>query len=311
MKAFPTNRGSKYIVKLSAPLNFGGQTLNEDVDWEAALTSVHYTNRFYEVREPTVLHVAVQFPNVAAIEVRITGPGLKQMVADLTADHLKDLPKPDGRFLKQFIKAAGSTDASFVVYGKIAIPAGHYKDPSVVHDRIVAEFNRLYGGLRYNTTMQAIVKGSDGTIHLKAEPQTNKLYIVADKPSIVNLLGMTATELDNETPALYKVVTAGTKTPRFDTVQSLFIYSDIIKPQHVGDTLAPLLEIVPVQGVPGQRVQYCFNQLTYLPVNRTYIESIEIEICDEYGNHVVFPDDVENVICRLRFRRSKHSALVL
>ena len=67
--------------------------------------------------------------------------------------------------------------------------------------------------------------------------------------------------------------------------------------------MSPLFEIVPVKGVPGNRVHYCVNPLTYLPVNRDYIDSINIVIMDEYGNPVVFPDDVENVVCRLRFRR--------
>ena len=76
-----------------------------------------------------------------------------------------------------------------------------------------------------------------------------------------------------------------------------------MKEQRVGDSMAPLLEIVPVRGVPGNRIHYSVNPLTYLPVNRDYIDSINIVIMDEYGNPVVFPDDVENVVCRLRFRR--------
>ena len=94
-------------------------------------------------------------------------------------------------------------------------------------------------------------------------------------------------------------------------MQSLYVYCDVVKPQHVGDTLAPLLDIVPVQGMPGQRQHYALNQLTYLPVNRTFIEALNIEICDEYGKHVKFPDDVENVICRLRFRRCKPNGFML
>ena len=67
--------------------------------------------------------------------------------------------------------------------------------------------------------------------------------------------------------------------------------------------MAPLLEIVPVRSVPGNRIHFSVNPLTYLPVNRDYINSINIVIVDEYGNPVVFPDDVENVVCRMRFRR--------
>ena len=51
MGTHPGNRGNNYIVKLSSPLNFSGQTLNEDASWETSLTTVQYTNRFYDLRE--------------------------------------------------------------------------------------------------------------------------------------------------------------------------------------------------------------------------------------------------------------------
>jgi hypothetical protein len=102
---------------------------------------------------------------------------------------------------------------------------------------------------------------------------------------------------------VYGLGLEGSKTPRFDAVHSLYVYSDIVKEQRVGDSMSPLFALVPVKGVLGNRVHYCVNPLTYLPVNRDYIDSINIIITDEYGNPVVFPDDVENVVCRLRFRR--------
>ena len=312
MQAYPTNRGSKYVVKLSAPLNFTGQTLNDDVMWEAALTSLQYTNRFYDVRERVVVHVAVQFPNIRTIDVHaISTAGLTQFSENLSASNIKGLPAFERRALKQFVKTAETADATFVVYGKIVVDAGHYKNASDIYNRIMNEFNRMYGPPRYNTKMNVSIKGTDGMIQFHLDPPANKLFLFTDKPIMVNTLGLSATLVDSETPALYQMALAGTKTPRFDTVQSLYTYCDIIKPQHVGDTLAPLLEIVPVQGIPGQRIHYSVNQVTYLPVNRTYIESINIEICDEYGNPVTFADDVENVVCRLRFRRSKPNGLML
>jgi hypothetical protein len=81
------------------------------------------------------------------------------------------------------------------------------------------------------------------------------------------------------------------------------VYSDIVEEQRVGDSMSPLFEIVPVKAVPGNRIHYCVNPLTYLPVNRDYIDNINIVIMDEYGKPVVFPRDVENAVCRLRFRR--------
>ena len=38
----------------------------------------------------------------------------------------------------------------------------------------------------------------------------------------------------------------------------LFVYSELIESQHVGDALVPLLQIAPVEGEDGQRVSKSF-----------------------------------------------------
>ena len=90
---------------------------------------------------------------------------------------------------------------------------------------------------------------------------------------------------------------------------SVYVYGDIVESQHVGDTMAPLLAYVDVDKSLGERVGHVCNPLVYLPVCRTYIDSISIRICDENGNKVPFPDDVENVVVRLLFRRQKQPSL--
>lgn len=311
MSSDSTNCGSKYTVRLAEPLNFDGQMTYDDVSWDVALTSIQYTNRFYSVREAVVFHVVVEFPNISAVEIHTPSvKGVTQYSENLNMNNLRGYEKLYQRMLKQFVRTVETADHTFVASAKIHIPAAHYSGPSAVYAIIVDEFNKLFSGGRYITTMRAVTTPASGVIQLQLEPSTNKLHMYTDNLSIANILGMTARVLDTETPTLYHISGTSTKTPCFDVAQSLYVYSDIIKPQHVGNTLAPLLEIVPVQGVPGQRMHYSFGQLTYLPVNRTYIDSISIEIRDEYGNYVAFSDDVENVICRLRFRRSKNGALV-
>ena len=318
MATHPANRGSNYIVRLCAPLNFTGQTLNEDANWEVALASLQYTNQFYEVREPHDLHVVVKFPNISAIDVSKvpTLRGVAQYDADISMARLTSAPTYLRHILSRYVKNDNTEPNSFICYTKLVIPAGHYKDPSDMYRRIVDDFNKLFDTERYKTHMDVVVKGADGKIELKLEPDTNKLHLYATKPDVGEMLGLPATTVKHSFAGTPPVVSTmllyaciGTRTPRFEAIQSLYVYSDIIKPQHVGDTLVKLLEVVPVQGTPGVRVHYPVNPLTYLPVIRTLIEDIAIEICDESGNYVTFPDDVENVICRMRFRRSKRNAL--
>jgi hypothetical protein len=161
----------------------------------------------------------------------------------------------------------------------------------------------LFGGAGYLFNMGIAVDGATGRITFRIDNLQLGLYMFTDSAPIVHALGLSPKAIDKKVLAVFNLNIVGTKTPRFDAVHSVYVYSDIVKEQRVGDTTAPLLEVVPVRGVPGNRIHYCVNPLTYLSVNRDNIDSINIVIINEYGNPVVFPDDVENVVCRLRFRR--------
>jgi hypothetical protein len=62
------------------------------------------------------------------------------------------------------------------------------------------------------------------------------------------------------------------------------------------------MDIAFVQGAPGQRTHYVFDPSTYPPVSRNFIETINVIIRGGNQGDVLFPDDVENVVCRLHFR---------
>ena len=310
MGSHPTNRGNNYVVKLSSPLNFSGQTLNEDSSWEAALTTVQYTNRFYDLRENCTLYLVMELYSVGAIHTEFDRPKTvvelppKFTDATLTGLSMGDVEK---RLLKTFQaatykpKAAGKTVTSYL-YGNIIAPAGDYKNPQVVVQNIIQSSNQLFGASRYAMNMGIAVDGITGRITFRIDHTQCSLHMFTENVPLVHTLGLPPKAIDKLEPPVYSLDNVGTKTPRFDAVHSLYVYSDMVKEQRVGDTMAPLLEIVPVKGVPGNRLHYSVNPLTYLPVNRDYIDSINIVIMDEYGHPVVFPDDVENVVCRLRFR---------
>jgi hypothetical protein len=308
MNSHPTNRGNNYVVKLSSPLNFSGQTLNEDAAWEVAITTMQYTNRFYDLRENSTLYTVLEFNSTNAVNSNVDKPkGVTELAATFGDANLTDMTDVEKRILKTFraatYKPKGGKAVTSYAYGKVLATAGDYKNPMLLVNNLISAFNMLFGGTRYQTNMGIAVDGATGRITFRVDNTMAALYMFTESPSLVHTLGLTPKAIDKSQPAVYGLSLEGGKTPRFDAVHSLYVYSDIVKEQRVGDSMSPLLEIVPVKGVPGNRIHYCVNPLTYLPVNREYIDSINIVIMDEYGNPVVFPDDVENVVCRLRFRR--------
>ena len=82
-------------------------------------------------------------------------------------------------------------------------------------------------------------------------------------------------------------------------VTALYVYTDIIDYQYVGDTLAPLLRNVAVVDQNGT-VSVTYNSPDYLKINKSEINKIYIKITDEEGNNIRFING--KVIVKLNFK---------
>jgi hypothetical protein len=109
---------------------------------------------------------------------------------------------------------------------------------------------------------------------------------------------------DKEASPIYYIPPISANTPSFSTVNSLYAYCDVVGHQRVGDSSAVLMDFAPEQGAPCQRIHYVFDPPTYLPVDRNYIDAIRIIIHDGSEGEVLFPDYLQNVVCRFHFRRA-------
>lgn len=82
----------------------------------------------------------------------------------------------------------------------------------------------------------------------------------------------------------------------------MYIYTDIIEPNLVGDCIAPLLRIIKIQKEPmDTNTSVSFSNPYYLPVIKREFGTIEIHIRDDLGQLVPFVSGKLNV--RLHFRR--------
>ena len=336
MLTHPTNRGHNYVVKLATPINLTSQTLNDDSRWEVALTTLQYTNRFYQLREDVTIYAVVIVPDLKSIHTNASFGKTIQLDVDFTEDMsgIQAIGAIGNRILRPFVKDDTNKDESwFVVIGKFVVPAGEYKTPMELARRVAKEFSAVFNIPRYQYRMQAEWVGTGGMIRFTAESKldtprkrrtsesasTNPHGIVVDYAGTSRVgkynfflytediaisapLGQKLIMIDDETSPIYYISPISVSTPTFNTVSSLYVYCDIVDHQRVGNTSAQLMDIAPVQGSPGQRAHYVFDPPTYLPVNRNYIETIHIIIHDGNEGETLFPDDVQNVVCRLHFR---------
>ena len=62
-------------------------------------------------------------------------------------------------------------------------------------------------------------------------------------------------------------------------VNTLYVYTDIVDEQRVGDVTAPLLRIVSVpQRRTGEFVTFTYGTPHYVPVKSKYVDTIQVDI---------------------------------
>jgi hypothetical protein len=84
---------------------------------------------------------------------------------------------------------------------------------------------------------------------------------------------------------------------------SMYVYTDIVDAQFVGDVKVPLLRIVNIEGEYGNTVHATFRNLQYVPVKVNSSETIEVNIKNDQNENVSF--EFEKSIATLHFRQKR------
>ena len=82
---------------------------------------------------------------------------------------------------------------------------------------------------------------------------------------------------------------------------ALYVYTDIIQSQLVGDVREPLLRVVPVKSRYGDTTCVIYERSNFLPPRRSNIQTMEINVRSDTGELVSFESG--KLIVTLVFRR--------
>jgi len=91
-------------------------------------------------------------------------------------------------------------------------------------------------------------------------------------------------------------------------IHSIYVYCDLLECVPVGDTLAPLLRIINVEGRIGETAHKLYNHPRYLPVQKREFDSVEIDIRDDTGAPVPFENG--KLVVTLHFKRVSNPYLI-
>ena len=330
------NRPSNYSVRLRKPIDLAAR----GGEWEVALLSTQYTHNWYNFREDCCIRFMVKIPNLrankaapaptsataaspaGASESTSAPVANDQTEATSAADlfyrdgeygwHFDDYTAVDNFLIAYQEHNTLQIDTSWVYY-KSTVRRGYFANVRELGKEISRQFARAFA--RHGVHLHFHLDYETGFASFTTTRA--KVAVFIESLYLATVLGMpTEKVVDRNYPdevnhKAYLMKVEGTKKPRLDVVNSLYVYSDIAKYQLVGDTEAPLLGIVPTQGEPGHRIQWNFNPLCYLPVNRMFISGIEMLLCTDDGEKVPFAGDSDNVVCCLRFRKTRRSRNML
>ncbi|GBN08555.1 hypothetical protein AVEN_264839-1 [Araneus ventricosus] len=114
------------------------------------------------------------------------------------------------------------------------------------------------------------------------------------------MLGFDPTEIVSNYPNIETVVESPLVADPRAHYRVLFLYTDIVEPQIVGDVFAPLIRIVNVTGSDGEMVCVQYDRPHYIPLSRKIIDAIEIVIRTHRGELTPFERGSSYVKLHLR-----------
>jgi hypothetical protein len=114
---------------------------------------------------------------------------------------------------------------------------------------------------------------------------------------IVSLLG-----LDEEWLPFGKKISINLDKSLLDSKDDIFVYSDIVQDQYVGDTLAPLIRTIHITQIQNNKIFVLFENPHYLPLKTRRLATINISILNHLGNHLRILNNFSTTVVKLHFR---------
>jgi hypothetical protein len=285
---FSYNTVSSYKTKLQRKLNF-----NPDDDWRVGLAEISYTKSWFNLREK---HQIILF-DINGEPIYIV-PGREPVTRDA-----KIIVVPSEEVTKDLTLA------------NTRIKPGHYEDVQTLCNCINKKLE-LYVPVLDKTPSLKYDQISNRCT-LKAGIKNNRCFFPYLGEEVENILGLIdigdislydKTLSNVKSSDLYKVfANEEFKAPRCAELNAglhtLYIYSDIVEHNFVGDSFAQLLRLaeVPTDSKYGEQIVLRYDQPHYIPLQYHTFDTILVELKDDTGGNIHF--EFGRVIIKLIFKK--------
>ena len=162
------------------------------------------------------------------------------------------------------------------------------------------------------SSLQQLIKAINASIAKEAQPKvkfsynhsSHKVTVDVKHGTTVWFTGDIATVLGFDQDCVIKKKTSSPYAADINGgFSSMYVYTDIVDAQFVGDVKVPLLRIVNIEGEYGSTVHASFRNLQYVPVKVNSFETIEMNIKNDRNENVSF--EFGKSIATLHFRQKQ------
>jgi hypothetical protein len=285
LKLFPDNSMTDFTIQLASSLNF-------DVPYEVALVEMSYRHAWYVPVGKLFIDLKGD-NNYDTINLKMfDGEGVDKFITRLNSD-IKDY------YIRKFYNERYEIGQKILqgekIDNKLQLPLTQY-DVENIYLRDSDVINEISDSLQLKTTPKFSYINRRilvvSAFNAGAKFTGNICKILNVPPTWLVGLNKTYTsgEIFDEQPAITQV---------------LYVYTDIIDYQLVGDYYSPLLRNIVVDSEFLKTVWAHYDNPHYVKLNKTEINQINISIKDDNEDSIKFKDG--KVVIKLHFRPIKYA----
>ena len=285
----PDNKPANYTTTLPSPISLEGE-------WEVALIDIQYPHNWMNITKDIYLLLLLEPTNKNkdfrdALNTKLFT--YKTKYEANTTDEYKQL----------WYNTKVANKEVEILYARL--PKGYYANVGELISTLNEEIQDSLRGPSSLTADQERTK--ELTVLYRYNPIDRRVQVfqtgMVGPPEVICLDNQVKSILDQANPKLPDKTQVLTREKLLlNTIPSIYIYTDIIKYQYVGDVKVPLLGVLPVQGLDGEQQYWSFNPPYYIPVAMSTLSSVNIHLADDKGDEIPFVGDGK-VVARLHFRR--------
>ena len=262
MDIYPDNKICNFKVHLANPLKL------KPSKWEVGLSEIQFPHLWHNIREGKNT--------------------IEKEIHNLTAEELNYLYPTDenGKEKREKLLSEKPDGVDIAFRAKITIPSGYYSNIEKLLEKLEEQDRRSIRPIvfKYEELSRCV------NVNI---PKQCKLFF--HDSDIAKCLGFKAQRIVEEGDKKSDVMSS------IETNKVVYIYTDIIQNQHVGQFKVPLLHVIPVTSKYGEISCMQYDRPHFIPLSQADIHTIEINIKDDTGQFISF--EAGRVLVTLVFRR--------